>query len=88
MVEQQANDPAVVAGHTSGKGAGSKESISDQWIDFLLKQAKAASAEANQAQASSEAGPHTIAAGLQEGWKPGTPLLILGTSPDAEPLIS
>ena len=76
-----------MAGHTSGNDASGKESISDQWIDFLLKQAKAASAEADQARDSSVAGPHTTAAGLQESWKPGTPLLVLGTPPIADPVI-
>ncbi|KAK9837185.1 hypothetical protein WJX84_003180 [Apatococcus fuscideae] len=65
-VLQPAASGSPSASQASGNDADSKESISDQWIDFLLKQAKAASTEADHDDAPSAAGPHATFTGLQE----------------------
>ena len=54
------------AGGTKGKTGHDKDSISDQWIDFLLKQAQAAGAEADESQAPSGGGPSPNSGSFQQ----------------------
>ena len=70
---------------SSNDGGRGKESIADQWIDFLLKQARAAGEDADLAQPPSAASLCTSTASLQEIPQPGDFSELPGNSMSAMP---
>lgn len=82
----KAHAQSGMVGQASANDDGrAKESIADQWIDFLLKQARAAGEEADQAQPSSAARPSMSSAIRQETPQPGDSLELTEISVSEKP---